>query len=619
MKYKIFFKFKIMKKLNKYLISIIVFGGIIGLISCNDDFLERGPLSKINDALFWKTPNDLEIYINNLYNKASLLTNYNSSRYDVIGPYTDDAFSGSDILIQVDYNKRMNGENVLPTSGGGWQISNWEVLRNINYFMAHYQRVDADFSQISKYVGEALFFRSIFYFDKLKRFGAVPWTSSLLNPDSEELFGNRHPRNIVVDSIMADLDRAVEYLPARGNGIWTGRITKETALALQARIALYEGTWEKYHDLKNTPFKVLQDGDKGTRFLQKAVAATDSLIKMAELNNYPGLDNVGQTDGYWNLFNQKDYSSSKEVLFWRKYSTDAEQLFNRWINISYTGAGVGITKRLVDLYLCSDGKPIYVAPNTKNVLYQGDDDLLSVAKNRDPRLSQTICIPDGKHYKWKPDVLFERPMITAELGTRCVTGYQLYKGHSADKTEYDNRKGTNGCIYFRYAEVLLINAEAKAELGIITQTDIDKTINLLRNRVGMPELDINNIQTDPYWLFTTTGAAAVSPLLQEIRRERTVELACEGFRVDDIFRWAAADELIVNYRPKGAKLSQWPETQSSPPEYLNEDSNGYIDPYAQYAPMENGYLFNLKRDYLYPIPTNELTLNPALRPQNPGW
>jgi hypothetical protein len=195
----------------------------------------------------------------------------------------------------------------------------------------------------------------------------------------------------------------------------------------------------------------------------------------------------------------------------------------------------------------------------------------------------------------------------------------LYKGHSADKTEYDNRKGTNGCIYFRYAEVLLINAEAKADLGIITQADIDKTVNLLRNRVGMPGLDISNIQTDPHWLFTTTGAAAVSPLLQEIRRERTVELACEGFRIDDIFRWAAADELIVNYRPKGAKLSQWPETQSSPPEYLNEDANGYIDPYAQYAPMENGYLFNLKRDYLYPIPTNELTLNPALRPQNPGW
>lgn len=605
--------------MKPYLAIAIVVSTLVTLSGCNDEFLERGPLSRINDALFWKTPSDLDIYINNLYSKSGLLPNYNSSFYNVIGPYTDDAFDGSDILIQVDYNKRMNSENVLPTSGGGWQISDWELLRNINYFMAHYQRVDADFSQVAKYVGEALFFKSVFYFNKLKRFGALPWTSKLLNPDSDELYGGRLPRDIVVDSIMLDLDRAVRYLPAKGNGAWTGRITKETALALQARIALYEGTWEKYHNLKNTPFRV-RDGDNGRRFLEKAVAAADSLMCMSSIYGSPNLDNIGQTDGYWNLFNQSDYSASKEVIFWRKYSTASEQLFNRWISLSYTGAGVGITKRLVDHYLCTDGKPIYTAPGIRNPLYQGDDNLLSVVNNRDPRLNQTICVPDGKHYRWKPDIYFERPMITAELGTRCVTGYQLYKGHSADKAEYDNRKGTNACIYFRYAEVLLIYAEAKAELGTITQDDIDKTINALRRRVGMTGmLDMNNIVNDPNWLFSRTGAAAISPLIQEIRRERTVELACEGFRVDDIFRWAAADELITGYRPKGAKLSQWPDIQASPPEYIAEDSKGYMDPYAQFAPMSNGYQFKAGRDYLYPIPTNELTLNPSLRPQNPGW
>lgn len=605
--------------MKPFIAIAIVVGTLVTLSGCNDEFLERGPLSKINDALFWKTPNDLEIYINNLYSKSGLLPNYNSSFYNVIGPYTDDAFDGSDLLIQVDYNKRMNSENVLPTSGGGWQTSDWDLLRNINYFMAYYQRVDADFSQVAKYVGEALFFRSVFYFNKLKRFGAIPWTSKLLYPDSDELYGSRLPRDVVVDSIMSDLDRAIQYLPARGNGAWTGRITKETALALQARIALYEGTWEKYHNLKNTQFRV-RDGDNGKRFLEKAVAAADSLMYMASINGTPALDNVGQIDGYWNLFNQSDYSASKEVLFWRKYSTAADQLFNRWINISYTGAGVGITKRLVDQYLCMDGKPIYIASGIKNPLYQGDDNLISVVSNRDPRLNQTICVPDNKHYRWKPDTYFERPMITAELATRCVTGYQLYKGHSADKAEYDNRKGTNGCIYFRYAEVLLTYAEAKAELGTITQNDIEITINALRRRVGMTGmLDINNITNDPNWLFAKTGAAPVSPLIQEIRRERTVELACEGFRVDDIFRWAAADELIVGYKPKGAKLAQWPDIQASPPEYISEDNNGYMNPYAQFAPMGNGYQFKTGRDYLYPIPTNELTLNPSLRPQNPGW
>ena len=602
----------------KYLM-IAIAGILAGLTGCNDDFLERGPLSKINDALFWKTPSDLEIYINNLYSKNGLLPNYNSAYYNVIGPYTDDAFDGSDLLIQIDYNKRINGENTLPTSGGGWQTSDWELLRNINYFMAHYQQVDAEFSKISQYVGEALFFRSVFYFNKLKRFGAVPWTSSLLDPSSDELFEGRLPRNEVVDSIMLDLDRAIEYLPVQGRGSWTGRITKETALALQARIALYEGTWEKYHGLKDTPLQV-RDGDRGSRFLEKAVAAVDSLMLMSATNGFPALDNIGQPNGYWNLFNQKDYSTSKEVLFWRKYSTAADQLFNRWINISYTGAGVGITKRLVDLYLCTDGKPIYISPGVKNPLYQGDDSLVTVVRNRDPRLDQTICVPDGKHYRWKPDTYFENPMLVAVLDTRCVTGYQMYKGHSADKTEYDNRKGTNGCIYFRYAEALLIYAEAKAELGTITQEDIDKTVNALRKRAGMTGmLNKDNITPDPNWLFATTGAAAVSPLLQEIRRERTVELACEGFRVDDIFRWGAADELLAGYRPKGAKLSQWPDIQASPPDYILEDQNGYIDPYAQFPPMENGYQFKIGRDYLYPIPTNELTLNPSLRPQNPGW
>lgn len=605
-------------KTYRYLIVTIVCA-LIGFAGCTKDFLERGPLSKINDALYWRTPRDLEIYVNNFYSKNSLLPTYNSSYYNVIGPYTDDALNGSDLQITVDYNKRMNGENTLPTSGGGWQKTDWEILRNINYFMAHYKKVEADFAQVAPYVGEALFFRSIFYFSKLKQFGAVPWAESLLGPESEELFENRLPRNEVVDHIMRDLDLAVEYLPAQGNGAWTGRITKETAMALQARIALFEGTWEKYHGLKGTPFQV-KGGDNGVRFLEKAASVAGALMTMSAQTGYPALDNIGQENGYWNLFNQKNYAGSKEVLFWRRYSDEADQLFNRWINISYTGAGVGITKRLVDLYLCTDGKPIYLDSGVKNPLYQGDADLLSEVQNRDPRLGQTICVPDGKHYRWKPDTYFATPSIVAELATRCVTGYQLYKGHSADKTEYDARKGTNGCIYFRYAEVLLIYAEAKAELGTITQDDIDITVNALRQRAGMTGLlDKGSIRVDPNWLFPMSGAGSLTPLIQEIRRERTVELACEGFRVDDIFRWAAADELLVNYQPKGAQLAQWPNIDVSPPDYILKDNKGYLNPYAQYAPLKKGYQFKAGRDYLNPIPTSELSFNPALRPQNPGW
>ena len=595
--------------MKKYILGITI-GCVAGLISCNDDFLERGPLTKINDALFWKSANDLALYCNTFYNQNSLLPRYDA--YGIVGPYSIDADQGSDTYIPFDYDKRINGEGTIPQTGGGWAVGDWSVLRSINYFMDYYTNVPEDFSIVSQYVGEALFFRSVFYFVKLRRFGDLPWISTQLYPDSDLLYDFRLPRNQVVDSIMHDLDRAVEYLRARGNGGWTGRVTKETAMALQARIALYEGTWERYHDKKNTNFKV--KGSNGTKFIQKAADVSDALMAMAETTGYPALDNVGKANGYWELFNRNNntgaYAGSKEVLFWRRYSHD-DNLTNYWVRYSVGGAGRGVSKTMVDSYLCTDGRPIYIAEGVKNPLYEGDDNLVTVVTNRDPRLNQTIYVDDGKHYRWIPDEFFTAPVFGALPESRCPTGYQLYKGHSADKAESNLLQGTNAAIYYRYAETLLINAEAKAELGKITQGDLDKTINALRDRVGMPHLLMTGITADPNWEF----GDYLSPLLQEIRRERKVELACEGFRVDDIFRWAAADELIVGKKPKGAKMAQWSHLENTG---LEADNEGYVDPYAGLYPLRTGYRFNIKRDYLYPIPLYETTLNPALG-QNPGW
>jgi hypothetical protein len=578
------------------------------LFSCEDDFLERSPLTSINDGNFWETPNDLKSYVNNFYN--SMLASWNTWN---AGPWRADAANGADNDITISYNKRMNGENTLPTSGGGWSASDWAALRNINYFFDHYKTAVGDATAINQYVGEALFFRALFYFDKLRTFGDVPWLPATVNIGSDLLYASRTPRNEVAAHIMDDLDLAVSYLPARANGAWTGRVTKEAALALQARIALYEGTWERHHARKNTAFKV--DGADGTALLQKAADAAGSLIALADANGYPALDNTGVEDGYWLLFNRKDYSASKEVLLWRKYSFD-DGLLHHWISTTGTGDGCGISKSMIDSYLCMDGQPIALSP-----LYLGDDSVTHVVANRDPRLNQTIQVPDSKHYIWIPDEMFSRPSIGASSSTANVTGYQRYKGHSADNAEYANgQQSTTGCIYFRYAETLLIYAEAKAELGTLTQADADKTVNALRTRVGMTGLlDVNNIATDPNWEFT-----GISPLLQEIRRERKVELCCEGFRVDDIFRWAAADELLVGKRPLGAKRLQFENIPDAPATFtagvrrLTIDARGYIDPYQGFRQMANGYQFNLDRDYLSPLPTNELVLNRNLT-QNPGW
>ncbi|MDR1120945.1 MAG: RagB/SusD family nutrient uptake outer membrane protein [Dysgonamonadaceae bacterium] len=595
--------------MKKYKNIIVWICFAVWMSSCNDDFLERSPLVNINDATYWATANDLKIYANNFYQQTSLLPNYGGLNNS---PYMADARNGSDTDVYLDYSKRLNGENTLPASGGGWSSGDWTLLRNINYFMDHYHQVNAPWDEIKQYAGEALFFRSIFYFNKLCSFGDVPWSSTTVNMDSESLFESRMPRNQVTDSILHDLDLAVEYLPARTGGSWTGRVTKEVALALQARIALYEGTWEKYHALKNTPFKV--DGSDGTKFIQKAADAAGALIALAEQNGSPALDNAGKENGYWSLFNQEDYSGSKEVLLWRKYSA-ADNQTHRWTLDSKGGMMRGLSRKMVESYLCMDGKPIAVS-----TLYEGDSNLKAIVANRDPRLNQTIQVDDGKHFIWySPETIFQTPTYEGTSEGFCTTGYQLYKGHNpVYPTVFFNT--TLGAIYFRYAETLLIYAEAKAELGTVTQSDIDKTVNALRDRVGMTgRLEINQIITDPNWEF-----AGISPLLQEIRRERKVELVCEGFRVDDIFRWAAADELIVGKKPKGAVKQQWENYPGASDafltawEKLNTDEKGYIDPYQQYSSLSNGFNFNLNRDYLSPIPTTELVLNPNLK-QNPGW
>jgi hypothetical protein len=577
----------------------LIFAATAMLFSCNSDFLERSPEDKVNDGAVWKTPEHLRTYVNNLYNREELLPSYAANNgSNTMGIFTLDRDNGSDTQIGSTVHARMNGEVVVPNSGGGWSVDDWAVLRDINYFFAHYEAASGDPAEINRYVGEALFFRALFYFDKLRQFGNLPIYDKLLGTDNrDELYLPREPRNLVVSWMLADLDKAVPYLPSRGTG-WSGRLNKETAMLLQARIALYEGTWEKYHDRANTPFKLA--GANGTDFLQKAAKVTDSLMQM----NTCALDNVGQSYGYWRLFNQETYAASQEVLFWRAY--DPKVISHVWIVASADGGNTGLTKNLVDSYLCTDGKPISLSP-----AYRGDSTLLSAAANRDPRLRQTIFVNDTAHFRYLPASESRDTFMFPTATT--LTGYQLYKGHNPNREQIATGTplGLTALIYFRYAEALLINAEAKAELGSISQADVDQTINKLRDRVGMKHLILAEVEA---WTYPKEFPL-LSNTINEIRRERKVELAAEGFRTDDIFRWAAADALIRRYAPKGAKRSQWDATDSDI-RSAEVDANGYIFPYKSTLP--NGYNFNYERDYLKPLPTSELVVNPRLG-QNPGW
>lgn len=604
-----------MNKNKKYYIVIFI-ATISFITSCNDNFLERYPLTSISDGSYWNSPNDLKNYANRFYS-SSLFPVYDDYS---MGPFGLDADNGSDTQIHRDFNTRMNGDLTVPASGGAWSTSDWSLLRSLNYFMDNYSKVTDPWDAYKQYVGEILFFRSMFYFDKLIQFGDLPYVSTALYNDSKILFEGRLPRNQVVDSIMRDMDLAVDYLPAR-TATWTGRITKETAMLLQARIALYEGTWEKYHAKKNTPFSVA--GSNGDKFIRKAAEVSGALMGLAESSGLTGLANVGVSNGYSLLFNQKDYSANREVLFWRKYE---DAVISRISEGLWTGGQRGITKRLIDQYLCTDGMPISLSP-----LYQGDKDLRTVVTNRDPRLDQTIAVDDGKHIEWyQLNTYYTYPDLAGESSlptSRPPTYYHLYKGRDGDRDEYLSHSNPScGTIYFRYGEALLIYAEARAELGEITQSDIDKTVNALRARAGLPTaamLNISNITTDPNWLFSS-----INPLLNEIRRERTVELACEGFRREDIFRWAAADELIKGYIPKGAVWEQWRDYPGTSQEFkdawvdiLNRlvGEDGYVYPWKESSAVgASGYKFNTGRDYLLPLPSDQLVLNPNLK-QNPGW
>lgn len=582
---------------NRIYITILMLA--LFLAACKKDFLDRTPETSISEAEFWKTQNDLQLYVNNFY------TAFPSTigAFGTIGPYGLDADDGSDNMITMSVNGNMNGVRTIPSSGGGWAYGDWSTLRNINYFMVNYNKVNASWDNQKTYVGEALFFRAWFYFSKLRQFGDLPWVNKPLDITSGELKTPRLSRSVIVDSIMNDLDRAVQYLPSKASA-QASRVNKQVAQLFQARIALFEGTWEKYH--AGTAFGV--NGSDGTKFLQKAATVSADLI--ANPGGYALVATPG-TDGYWRIFNQVNYSSNTEVMLWRQFDLNING-GHYWHRYTNTGAGRGLTKNLVDYYLCTDGKPI-----TGNALYQGDATLLNVVKNRDLRMLQTIYINDGNHIVTNnrpngaaPNI-FDVPTFSAPNEQKPATGYQVYKGHDPDYNQQQDR-GTSGYIIFRFAEALLIYAEAKAELGSITQNDLDISVNKLRARVGMPNMLLAAITADPKWEFP-----ALSPVINEVRRERRVELACEGYRKDDIFRWAAADELIAGWKPKGAKIAQWTGVVDS--KYLTSypvDENGYIELFK--TNLATGYKFNLLRDYLSPIPTDQMVLNPDIK-QNPGW
>ena len=579
---------------------------ITGLTAC-DDLLDTKPLSQISPATYFKTETDLQLFSNTFYN--NLLDK---------SPYDDQ----SDLYIQQNLSAEMIGGNrrTVPNSGGGWS---WGDLRKMNTLLVYIDQCE-DEAAIVKYTALTRFFRAYFYFDKVKTFGDVPWYDTELGSADEALYKPRDSRELVMSKMIEDIDYAIEHLPSN---VSTFRVNKWAALALKARFCLYEGTYRKYHNLS-------LEGNNYQYYLEQSAAAAEKLIKEGPYKLY---STGNPSKDYLTLFAREDASIDEYILA-MKFDFSLGIYHNATAHtVVATQGRPGLTRKMVNSYLMDDGSAFTDQEGWQEASF------IEEVKDRDPRLAQSIRTPGYTR-------IGTTKVLAPDL-TGSVTGYHPVKfvqeptasGGNVDR----NDRSTADLPVFRLAEVMLNFAEAKAELNTLTQNDLDISINKLRARVGMPYLQMSAANADPDWYLSSAEygypnvSGANKGVLLEIRRERAVELNQEGFRFDDLVRWKAGSSINqeifgMYFKQPGsydltgdgvADVILYAEGTSKPtaPDgvqvlqigqeiLLTEGDRGYVYYHKNIARTA----FNEVRDYLYPIPINERSLNKNLT-QNPGW
>ncbi|MEC4114124.1 RagB/SusD family nutrient uptake outer membrane protein [Myroides pelagicus] len=567
--------------------------GILVLSSCSND-LDQLPFDKLSPEVAFSSEKDLELYSNSFYKILP-------SGKDIVR-----SDNMTDYVIGRTINNYLTGTYTAYDSGG-WS---WSDLRNINYFLEHYQNAAISQERKDHYQGLARFFRAWFYFEKVKRFGDVPWYEKTLAVDAPELYKPRDPRQEVMDKVLQDLDYAIANIQGNKDNS-SSRITKQVALAFKSRVCLFEGTFRKYH----TDLGLSDTADK---WLEQAVISSDELIKA----NLYRLNTSGGDQSYRNLFNKEQPESSEVIL--AANASAAYRLFHD-ANWYYTSATYGnrsnLTKSFVNTYLNIDGSRFTDQNNYGLIAFSEE------VANRDQRLEQTIRMGD-----YKRDGQFAAPDFTY-----TYTGYQPKK-LTLDSSATDGvAENNNSLPIIRYAEVLLNYAEAKAELGDFTTSDWDKTIKLLRQRAGIKNTGMPTV-ADPYLIQNFYPKLTDANLL-EIRRERAIELVLEGFRYDDLRRWKSAELLTKTYdgmyvpglnilmdinndgQADVCFVSKVPSDAQKGVYYYIIDNNQY-----KLSNGDSGTLIlmdNLTRvfqehQYLYPIPYKSIVLNSQLT-QNKGW
>lgn len=573
-------------------------------VSCTKD-LDKFPLDKLSDANFFSNADGLEAYSNTFY-----------SVFPGAGSYESATLCCLDQADNYFRNKRLDAitGNRIPLSKGtgDWD---WVDLRKFNTVLDNLNQCK-DKEVAAEYEGVARFFRAYFYFEKVKRYGNVPWYGTQLGSDSEALYNAQDDRSFVINHVIKDLDCAIEQLPTT-RSIYT--ISAWTAMALKSRVCLFEGTFQKYHnkDTKRADSLLTYCADISLRFMNESGYS---------------LYNTGKPEqDYFDLFTAGDYMGSPttaEVILARNYSVTYKVTHRLHACLLTSGEGAsGMSRKAVASYLNRDGSRFTDKQDWEKTQFK--DEL----KGRDPRLAQSIRYPG-----------YTRIGGTAVLAPdlqNCVTGYQPIKFLMKEDGDVHGQS-FGDLILFRAAEVLLNYAEAKAELGTITDADLDLTVNALRKRAGIGDAGMMtvNVEADPFLTDPKWGGytQTTDPVILEIRRERMCELNQEGFRYYDLMRWKEGSILTAPYygmyfpgpgeydldgngtidvclytgdKPKSSAAAI---LKIGDEIFLSEGESGMIDKFKDQAASK----WDESRDYLYPLPLQELRLNKNLV-QNPGW
>lgn len=577
------------------------------LTSCNMDLY---PEDKLSTETYFTSETALREYTNYFYRMLP-------------SPGTMYAEEGEHFVAPVP-NNEVRGIRDIHSGESTWSKSNWKNLRKVNTLLENSYQCE-DENARNHYRGVAHFFRAYFYFDMLRTFGAVPWYYNVINADDEtSLRKPRDTRETVMNNILADLDSAIQELP-QSKTVY--EVNRWTALALKSRACLFEGTFRKYH--AGTTFN-------GGSDVYNVQLPWDDLLRQSAEASLELMQNGGYSlytageEPYRNLF-ATIQPRTEEVIWARAFSNDLIIKHNAqgW-SVART---TGFTKRFADLYLMKDGKPFTQVEGFDTLQY------VKLFENRDERMKQTIQAPG--YIQMGAEKAYALNLAMSQ------TGYKYIK--YIMQSTYNTWDGSVCSLpIFRLAEIYLNYAEAKAELGTLTQSDLDMSVNLLRDRGKVAHLDMAAANAHPDASLTDeSGYGFSSPVLLgaankgvilEIRRERMIETPLEGLHYWDIMRWREGHLFTLPrlglYFPGEGKYDLTGNGKAdiliSPTKksggigvtclVLDQDiflTGGDKGNMVAYSGMTMQW--NEEKDYLYPVPITDRTMTMGTLTQNPGW